>query len=65
MRVKELFSQRHNFLENFLLARAQRLELAVAVVQNADGGGESKSRWRDGRRRERLRDCGRRCREPN
>jgi len=38
-----LFFQRDNFLENFLLARVQRFELAVVIVQDADRRGESQS----------------------
>src|SRR5580658_2068803 len=36
-----LLAQRHNLFENFLLPRAQRLELAVVVVQNPHGRSES------------------------
>ena len=32
-----LLAQRHDLFENFLLARAQRLQLAVVVVQNSHG----------------------------
>ena len=45
-----LLFQRDNFFENFLLAWVQGLELAVVIVENADGGGESQS---DGA----MRDC--------
>src|SRR5215470_12417510 len=32
--------ERHDFLENFLLTLAERRELAVGIVKDADGGGE-------------------------
>ena len=34
-------AERHDFLEDFAFARAQRLQLAVAVVKDADRRGES------------------------
>src|ERR1700685_619233 len=36
-----LLAQRHDLFENFLLARAQRLQLAVVVMENSDGRSES------------------------
>ena len=38
-----LFFERDNFLENFLFARSQRLELAVMVVQDSHRRGEPQS----------------------
>ena len=38
-----LFFERDNFLEDFLLARSQRLQLAVMVVQDSHRGGEPQS----------------------
>ena len=35
-------AERHDLFENFALALAERAELAVAIVQNAHGGSESK-----------------------
>src|SRR5271154_1290072 len=36
-----LLAQRHDFFENFLFARPQRLQLAVVIVQNPDRGSKS------------------------
>src|ERR1700733_1579203 len=34
-------AERHDFFEDFALARAERLKLSIAVVEDADRGGEA------------------------